>query len=130
MIGLCETCTTQKICILNHNVNKGNDDVSFTASRCAYYRRPESNNIIDTQQDKISFAEIMEHTNAVNALSKKNDRIDIHDDDIVYIEGGRICPACNEESHRFVKCDKCGKTVCEGCIVDTPTDGHLCPDCF
>ena len=129
MIGLCEMCATQKICMLNHNVNKEDDNVAFTASSCIYYRRPKSSNIV-TQQDEILFPKIMEHTNAVNALSKKNDRIDTHDDDIIYIEDGKICPTCSEESHRFVKCDKCGKTVCEGCIIDTPTDGHLCPDCF
>lgn len=52
-----------------------------------------------------------------------------------------VCPACNEQADKIVRCVKCGKEICEGCGTycsgkvavdgaDTALEGYYCEDCW
>lgn len=122
---LCNECKLQQICSVRKEVNN-TPGITFSATECVYCNSAgnspaqESSNM---QQEHVSsLEEILDRSQKImdfynNASEKSSSEI--------------TCPTCGSEATKIYHCVKCGKAVCQQCMVVSADDDNVyCEDCW
>lgn len=122
---LCSSCQIQQICSARKEVNN-TPGITFSATECIYcnntgnFPAQESSN---TQYEHVcSLEEILDRSQKIK---------EFYSNSTTESSSVAICPTCGAKEEKIYHCSKCGKAICQQCMIaSADSEDVYCEDCW